>query len=197
MLELVHSSAPQELTYFIESNDSLTVAMFDSIQFSTVKTIVKASLNELQSELCAYCENTLSLTDGHIDHIKPKGGKSPHPELTFIYNNYAHSCNSAGTCGNKKKAGLLPIEPRLNCNNDFTLTTDGEIIPNRTLSRKPKHPVKKTIGMLGLNKTFLIQQRKQWLDSYLELLKNHGLDTANEFISDKPFRAIMNRLHID
>lgn len=101
---------------------------FDDPGFKLVKDAVKAALNQDQAGLCAYCERQLLATVGQVDHIKPKGGKHGRPDLCFTYTNFSHSCISNKICGQKKSAGLLPIEPGPGCNQQLVYsTTDASI----------------------------------------------------------------------
>jgi uncharacterized protein (TIGR02646 family) len=194
MIELVHSVViPPALQAFIAVNPGAGPADFDSATFQPVKRPVKVSLNADQTGLCAYCETPLAPTDGQIDHIKPKNGPHAHPHLTFTYSNYAHSCINNKTCGQKKKAGLLPIEPGPGCNDSFSLTLDGQLEPMPELSRQQKHAVCQTRDMLGLQNPALVRDREIWIKSVLELMKADPA-LVQVFLADKPFRHILRRL---
>lgn len=192
MIELQHrSSAPQVLLNYLARNPAAQPSDFDSRNFQPVKRELKSALNEDQGGLCAYCEQKLAGTEGQIDHIKPKGGPNAHPHLAFDYFNYAHSCVNERTCGQKKKAGLLPIEPGPGCNDEFSLSvSDGQLEPLTGLSRQRKHAVRQTRDMLGLQSPMLVQQRKQWLEAALEVAQlNPAL--LHGFLADNPFRHIL------
>ena len=194
MIELLHNPiTPAGLQAFMAANPKATPADFDSLAFQAAKRQVKASLHVDQGGLCAYCETHLEAYAGQIDHIKPKSGPHAHPHLAFSYSNYAHSCINEKTCGQKKKAGLLPIEPGPGCNQEFSLSTDGEIEPMPDLSRQRKHAVRQTRDMLGLNTPDLARQRKQWIDTVVELLQSQP-SLVPTFLADKPFRHILQRL---
>jgi len=162
---------PAALTAYNDANPGALVSDFDSAAFAAIKAGVKAALNADQGGLCVYCECVLSPTEGHIDHIKPKGGPSAHPELCFAYTNYAQSCNTNTTCGCQKKAGVLPIEPGPGCNTRWTLSTaDGQIVSQSYLTRRERGPITQTLGMLGLNRSHLTADRKDWIDRVGDLL---------------------------
>ncbi len=204
MIELQHSQPePQELTDFNRNNSHAGPDDFDSSAFVAIKPKIREALNEEQGGLCVYCERTLAANKGQIDHIKPKSGPNAHPALTFSYTNYAHSCITDGkysTCGQKKKHGLLPIEPSVGCNTDWVLSTvDGKIEPKVYLTRKQRHPVVKTRDMLGLNANpVLVEERFEWIDKYLEALKfavAQGNPTlADQFLQAAPFRYILKTI---
>ncbi|WP_199456503.1 MULTISPECIES: retron system putative HNH endonuclease [unclassified Marinobacter] len=192
MVELQHRAGGiPALQDFLTNNPNPGVADWGSQTFQPVKQLVKQALNQDQQGLCAYCERRLAETDGQIDHIKPKGGANGHPQLCFSYSNYAHSCINPKTCGQKKKEGLLPIEPGPGCNSQWTLSTDGTIEPIADLNRAEKHTVNQTRDMLGLNKdSALVDDRQKWLNSALAVLRESPND-INAFLQSAPFRHIL------
>ena len=189
MVELQHRAVPTPaLTAFNTANPVATVADFNSRAFQPVKAALKADLNQEQGGLCVYCESTLAAGAGQIDHIKPK---SAHPNLCFSYTNYAHSCINPKTCGQKKKNGLLPIEPGPGCNAQFALSTDGTVEPISGLTRKQLHPVRQTRDMLGLNAdSNLVDERKRWLVQTIAVLQQAPNDIL-EFLQAAPYRYIL------
>lgn len=189
MVELQHSiPEPQELSQFIKSHTNIGLADWGSLQFQPIKQTIKAALNRDQVGLCGYCETKLSPSDGQIDHIKPK---AKNPSLCFSYSNFVQSCINPKTCGQKKKEGLLPIEPGPGCNVEWTLSTDGTIEPVVGLSKSRRHAVNQTRDMLGLNKdSNLVDERKRWLDSAISILKISP-DDISDFLHSAPYRYII------
>ncbi len=195
MVPLQHQDPePASLTAFNAANPDATVADFESPAFRAIKAGIKAALHQDQGGLCVYCECALEPTEGHIDHIKPKGGDNAHPQLCFSYTNYAHSCNTRKTCGDQKKAGLLPIEPSPDCNARWTLSTsDGQIVAHPHLTRAERGPVTKTLDMLGLNRSHLTADRKDWIDRAVTLLVTDA--TAMPlFLRIAPYRHLLTDL---
>ena len=192
MAELQHRATPTpELTSYLAANPAPTAVDFDSLTFKPVKNAVKADLNEDQGGLCAYCESPLSPAAGQVDHIKPKAGPNAHPHLCFTYTNYAHSCINRQTCGQKKKHGLLPIEPGPGCNAQWSLSTDGTIEPNAGLTRRQAHDVRQTRDMLGLNAdSDLVDERKRWLTNVIAVLRQ-APDEIHAFLQTAPYRHIL------
>lgn len=192
MVPLQHRSPePAALTTFTASHPTAPVADFDRPAFNAVKSGIKAALNEDQGGLCAYCECKLAPTEGHIDHIKPKGGPSARPDLCFSYTNYAHSCSTARRCGDQKKARLLPIEPVPGCNDRWSLSTvDGRIVWREDLQRLQRVPVNETIGMLGLNQNELADDRMTWIDRASQLLSQDAAALPT-FIATAPYRHLL------
>lgn len=192
MVELKHGLEPIELTQFLIQNPSATVSDFNNAIFFNVKQAVRVSLHQVQGGLCAYCESHLSSTEGQVDHIKPKGGTYAHPHLCFQYTNYAYSCINPHTCGQKKKSGLLPIEPAIGCNAQWTISTDGTIEPLSSLNRSQKHNVIQTRDMLGLNKDpELVDERKRVFLNVLEIART-APDLLTLFLASQPFRYIIS-----
>lgn len=196
MVELEHRlPEPPELTQFRTDNPSATVADFETLAFKTTKDAVKTALNQDQGGLCVYCEQELQSTAGQVEHIKPKAGDNAHPDLCFTYTNYAHSCINPKTCGQKKKNGLLPIEPRQGCNTEWELSTDGTIQPINGLTKRRTHEVKQTRDMLGLNAdSNLVNERKKWLQETLLILQGDDPEAVAIFLQEVPFRYILQTL---
>jgi len=191
MVELQHNTPPAALMTYLKNHPHPTVADFNSIAFHAIKPAIRQQLHSEQGGLCVYCERKLDPAEGQIDHIKPKGGKNGHPHLCFFYTNYAYSCINPKTCGQKKKEGLLPIEPVPGCNQHWFLNHDGYIEPIVSLSKKSQHPVRQTNGMLGLNNDpSLIRSRKQWLDSMVTILQQSP-QNIELFLQQAPYRYIL------
>ncbi|MGL5949093.1 MAG: retron system putative HNH endonuclease [Aeromonas sp.] len=180
------------LTQYCAANPTATAADFDSAAFKPVKEAVKADLHQDQGGLCVYCEQQLKATEGQVEHIKPKAGDNAHPELCFDYGNYAHSCINNKTCGQKKKNGLLPIEPGLGCNQQWAIvSSSGMIEPLPTLTRKQRHPVVQTRDMLGLNKdSDLVDERKKWFAQAVTVLQT-APDDFEQYLQSAPFRDLI------
>ena len=195
MVELEHREAPiPELSEYLYNNPKPPVAEFDTLSFRPVKLAVKAALNADQNGLCVYCEKTLKPTEGQVEHIKPKAGANAYPHLCFEYTNYAHSCVNNLTCGQKKKDGILPIEPAPGCNSEWQLSTSGRIEPILGLTRTREHEVTKTRDMLGLNRDpALVDDRKRWLKNLKVILETEPA-SAESFLASAPYRFILKAL---
>ncbi|MBE0507866.1 MAG: TIGR02646 family protein [Marinospirillum sp.] len=193
MVELQHRpGGVPELTQFLQQHPNADISLWNDQRFQPVKQRVKAALNQDQQGLCVYCERLLTATEGQLEHIKPKSGTNGQPALCFTYTNYAHGCINPQTCGQKKKDGLLPIEPGPGCNKQWTLsTTDGSLQPVEGLTRRERHQVTQTRDMLGLNKdSTLVADRQRWLNSALEVLKNQP-EQLDLFLNQSPFRHLL------
>jgi uncharacterized protein (TIGR02646 family) len=197
MIERQHRMTPPPvLTAFVTANPALTPDDFDHIKFQSIKRQVKACLHQDQGGLCVYCEMKLAAIDGQVEHIKPKNGPNAHAHLAFVYTNYAHSCTDDRTCGQKKKAGLLPIEPGPGCNKQFMLSTEGVILPQPDLTRTQRHLVAQTVQMLGLESKqspWLVAERKKWIGA-IAIISQKYPQQLSAFLADKPFRHILQRL---
>lgn len=192
MVELQHGPEPQELAQYRASHPQASPKDFDAQHFATAKRAARASLHRDQGGLCVYCECLLQPTIGQVEHVKPKGGPYAHPDLSFAYTNYAHSCTNNKTCGQNKGHTLLPIEPGPGCNTGWTLSTDGTIEPVLGLSKSRKHEVTQTCRILGLNKdATLVDERKRWLRQGLEIAQKLPADLV-AFINAAPYRHMLN-----
>ena len=194
MVELNNSVFSYDLAGYIFLNPNPLVSDFNSLVFNRIKPMIKAQLHKEQRGLCIYCEKKLEPTHGQIEHIKPKNGTYAHPHLCFQYTNYAHGCVNPKTCGQKKRDLLLPIEPKIGCNNKFFLSTDGSIVPIVSLSKKEKNILDNTfLKRLGLNNPSLVEDRKKLIDNYVFLLKRNPID-AKDFMESQPFFYIFKQL---
>ena len=193
MVELQHRrKAVPELERFLADHPSPGVDMFGHLEFAPAKKSIKAALNEDQMGLCVYCEEKLGPTDGHVEHIRPKGGKKAHPELCFTYTNLAQSCLNDKTCGQQKQNRILPIEPGPGCNRHWTIATSGRIIAAEGLTKKEQQMVRMTCDMTGLNHPELVAHRERRLKGLIEILKTAPEDEEVEaHLEDKPFRFIL------
>lgn len=192
MVELQHRAIPTPaLTHFVTANPAAPVEAFDSPPFQKVKHQVKADLHSDQGGLCVYCESELAADAGQVEHIKPKAGANTHPHLCFHYTNYAHSCINPKTCGQRKRNGILPIEPAPGCNAFWALSTSGTIEPVTGLTRTEKHAVIQTRDMLGLNKdSSLVDARERWLQQAIAVLQDSPADFA-AYLQQIPYRHIL------
>lgn len=195
MIELQHRiDGCPALDAYCKAHPNLEVNDFESQAFNHIKPIIKSSLNTDQGGLCVYCERPLDMAAGQIEHIRPKAGQNAHPELCFSYTNYAHSCINNKTCGQKKKNGILPIEPEPGCNKYWALSTDGIISPLSSLSRRQRHTPRQALDMLGLNRdTTLVQDRKKATQAFQEILQQSPED-ADVYLAQRPFRYILDTL---
>jgi len=193
MVELNNRAFSYDLAGYIFLNPNPSVSDFDSVIFNRIKPMIKAQLHKEQGGLCVYCEKKLAKDEGQIEHIKPKSGRTPYPHLCFQYINYAHSCINNKTCGQKKKDGILPIEPKIGCNEQFSLSTDGFIVPIEGLTRREKHKVIQTRDMLGLNNSTLVLEREKIITNYTFLLRQNPIK-AYAYIKDREFRHILKRI---
>jgi uncharacterized protein (TIGR02646 family) len=133
---------------------------------------------------CCYCEDSVA---DEVEHIKPK---SLYPELTFTWSNYLYSCGPCNTQKNNKYAlfiagTLTPvissasppspgddvfINPRQDDPMDFLDLDLGQTIQDGTFQYLPRYNLPQnhrdyqradyTINILGLNRDFLMEGRK-------------------------------------
>lgn len=90
------------------------------------RTKVREQLENVQYDLCAYCENSLE-NNAHIDHFKPK---SLNRNLIFDWDNLIVSCTHNDSCGDKKDKNFQTywINPYLtDPNGMFKFYSDGQI----------------------------------------------------------------------
>lgn len=125
MIELQHRlPEPAVLRDYLRQNPN---GFWSDPTFQLIRLAIRHQLNLEQAGLCVYCECLLNKEDGHVEHIK---SKDVYPQLTFAYNNVAHSCDGPNHCGHLKQNHVLPVEPRSGCNRFFALMAqDGRLVP--------------------------------------------------------------------
>ena len=165
------------------------------------KGIVLQSLLGEQGFVCCYCEQKVSPTDSHIEHLKPQ---QFFPEERFDYLNILASCNGNGNnhCGQRKgnwyDPSLFTSPLDADCMTHFKFTSAGAIKPTNDPA---KHPVaSETIARLNLNTPSLIDKRKRVLkELIIEGISTEELKTIKEKYSFRnfsgqfdPFRAFVD-----
>lgn len=179
VIELTHPEEPTELTQFVRAHPN---AGWGHEDFNPIRVIIRHRLNHLQSGLCVYCENYLGQDEGHVEHIKSRTANIP---LTFRFDNLAHSCTSNDHCGQHKIGKLLPIEPRVNCNQRFVLSAiDGRFSAALGANDAERALVRQTVEVLGLDHPSLAWNRYGFANSLINLEP----DQRNEFLMQAPFR---------
>lgn len=192
---------PQSLAAYRVANPQAGPSQFDHDKtFHPTKRQARERRNAEQGGLCVYCEQKLEPTDGHLEHIKPKGGANGHPQLTFDYGNLAHSCNGVVDsvpnrhCGWTKKDRVLHIEPSPGCNSAFDLLQDGEIRPDEKLPKPRRTELKYDLDILKLNLPTLKAERADWRRNYVALLRSNAVN-AEQYRLLSPFRDILKQSH--
>ncbi len=163
------------------------------------KSNLKEALITEQGGLCCYCEQSVSLTNSHLEHIQPQ---ERFPLLRFDYQNLCASCNGTGAeegdsgrhCGHRKGNRTLPITPLVeNCAVYFQFSLDGHILPENSQAQQ-------TIEVLGLEEANLVRQRSQAIEALREALE-FALDIdaeiatiQRECTADTPLREFSTAL---
>lgn len=157
---------------------------WDTLPSDPEKRALRHQLNLEQEGLCVYCEDTIALDDGHVEHIK---SKTLNPPLTFVYDNLAHSCHGPGHCGHRKKRQVLPIEPRPGANRHFALSEiTGRLSPAIGLPVAGIKGASDTLTILGLNDNPGLNRRRQQFAVTLRSLSSAA--DCSAFLASSPFR---------
>ena len=185
MIELAHGAEPEELTKYRTTTQNPD---WEDQAFKPIRQIVRRRLNKEQSGLCIYCEDKLESDNGHVEHIK---AKSRNIDLTFTYQNLAHSCDGPRHCGHHKKRQVLPIEPIDGSNKLFSLSAiDGRFSATYDSTQQQKNDVDETVRILGLNNPALSWLRKGYVDTLLALKP----EEVGDFLQTSPFRWSLERV---
>lgn len=146
---LVRSAAPACLSRFQNGRDN-----WDAITEADRREIWQ-QLNEMQGQLCAYCENDISGSSKkrHIEHFRQR---SRYPQGTFDWSNLFGSCMQAKSCGrHKDKCAYQPediIKPdRDNPEAFLQFLSDGKIVPRKGLSANDLHKAQETLRVFNLD----------------------------------------------
>ena len=131
---------------------------------------VKDTLRRMYKRLCCYCEATLKVvTKGHIEHRKPKKGKSAFPELTFDWNNLHLVCPTCNSCkGDKWNKEYEILDAVIDRPITKHLTYE---IEDTGVFRSAITPLgKTTIEHAGLNREDLLEARTKVLLGALKVI---------------------------
>ena len=132
MKHINKSSEPESFGSWKADNPDKTYALFPRKE----KKTLKKKLIQEQGGICCYCEQSIILSNSHIEHFRPQ---DTYKGLSLDYNNLLCSCQKEPDketplhCGHCKsnwfEEGLLvsPLDP--SCENRFHFTDDGRIFP--------------------------------------------------------------------
>ena len=136
-----------------------------------IKNSIKSALMREQRFICCYCESRLTVENSHIEHFKPQR----HPEVDPLdFDNMLCSCQNQSKrgeplhCGHRKgdwfDRDMLVSPLDHNCEDHFSFTGDGQILPRSKNDQKAVE----TIGRLGLNIPKMIDLRAKSIEPFLD-----------------------------
>lgn len=160
MRKLLRPAELQELTNARKTYASIPSAdkAWEKFGNNGDRTKVREQLENVQNDLCAYCENSLE-GHAHIDHFKPK---SLDRNVTFEWQNLIVSCTHNDSCGGKKDKRFESywINPYLTDPSEmFKFYSDGQI-------KGTTSDAEKIIKDFGLDCPRLEEKRKGILSAY-------------------------------
>ena len=138
---------------------------------SPIRKRVHESLMREQGFICCYCEASITKTDSHIEHFRPKESFSC---LQLQYVNLHCSCQRDPAPGKPKQCGhrkgkwfdddlmISPLDP--DCEARFQFTANGDIFP-----RDSDPAAEATIERLGLDLPKLSALRSAAVDELIDL----------------------------
>lgn len=205
MLELLHEHEPEELKRFratLVEIDGDSWEQFRNHDRGVSYRALVQILHVEQRGMCGYCEKEINELR-HVDHILPRKGDHAEPVFCLTYTNLILSCTSSNprSCGNSKKANLLPIEPRSGTADLFWLSlTTGILRPAEGVSREQKRDINATLSILNLNNANLTYQRAQRakdIFTRFEKIGEKSKDRAIDFLkmecASGSFQNLMSR----
>ena len=172
MKHINKSSEPEFFGSWKADNPDKTYALFPRKE----KKTLKKKLIQEQGGICCYCEQSIILSNSHIEHFRPQ---DTYKGLSLDYNNLLCSCQKepdketplhCGHCkGNWFEEGLLvsPLDP--SCEDRFHFTDDGRIFP----AVLDDEVAAETIKRLALDIPALSSARKAVIEAI------YGLDEPN------------------
>lgn len=167
----------------------------DSIKKKYNQEDIKEALRRECHSKCVYCESKMShVTYEHIEHIKPK---SKYPELSFEWGNLTLACPVCNTNkGNTYDESVPFVNPYIDEPDEYLIPLGG-FIYYRPGNKRGEITVKK----IDLNRSSLIEQRKERIDSIQRLADKYCEETnptvkqmlseeiKKEYEPDKPYSA--------
>lgn len=177
-------SEPEFFSSWKADNPDKTYVLFPR---SAKKTLKKKLIQE-QGGICCYCEQSIILSDSHIEHFRPQ---DTYEDLSLDYNNLLCSCQKKPEketplhCGHSKgnwfKENLLvsPLDPK--CEDRFHFTDDGKIFP-ATLDDTA---AAETIKRLALDIPALNSARKAVIEAI------YSLDEPNTPLTRKELQQVI------
>ena len=138
---------------------------------NAIRQSVRESLMREQGFICCYCESSVSTTDSHVEHFRPK---ECFADIQLDYINLHCSCQQDPApgeprhCGHRKGSWFdeeLLVSPLdSNCEERFRFTANGDIFP------RPNDPsAQTTIDRLGLGLPKLNALRAAAVDALSDL----------------------------
>jgi len=130
---------------------------------------ILGELLKLTDDHCAYTDKKIDNSIAEIDHFKPK---SVYPDLEFDWNNLFVVEPYTSRIKNKKfnDKVLNPSDDDYDFDKYFIIDFDSsQIFPNPNSSKTDFERADTTIKILGLNNTYLVQDRKNVTEQYLFL----------------------------
>jgi len=127
----------------------------------------KEALKESTSGKYMYCESKIEhISFAHVEHIKPKA-LDKFPELKFTWDNLGFCCHRCNTeKGSKYDENIPFINPYNENPEDYIVFIDHIIYPKQNSMRG-----KYTINELALNRSGLIDRRKEKIDRLKRMLQ--------------------------
>jgi uncharacterized protein (TIGR02646 family) len=117
---------------------------------------IRADLQAMQGQRCAYCEGDLDVHGQHIEHFRQRGR---FPQGTFDWDNLFWSCEREDSCGkHKDKCGVYSpadlIKPDVEDPEHFFLfASNGTIaIRTATLTAQEQHRAAETLRIFNLDR---------------------------------------------
>lgn len=155
--------------------------------FRSKRELTNILLKE-QLGLCAYTELRPDEVDigTHLEHVKPKSKKY---ELTFDYKNLVVSALSSDDLGNPTHKGDLfaghakgnhydikqfmsPLSAK-NKKSYFLYQSNGKVVPSPKKSKRYQKKAQHTINILKLNASYLVSQRRRWIEELDDLIDSY------------------------
>lgn len=119
------------------------------------RPVIRASLEQMQGRLCAYCEGSLDSLGQHIEHF---WDRDRFPLHTFDWHNLYWSCDRDDTCGRFKDNHAGPFHPADlvdPCTDDpdafFVFGSDGFVEVQHDLSPRDTVRAAETLRVFNLN----------------------------------------------
>lgn len=183
MRHIHKSSEPTAFSQWKQANPAATFKEIGNGANHPLKQAVKNSLLTEQKYICCYCENRITASTSHIEHLLPQSSQ----QGQLDYANLLASCKADGRkahCGYKKDRQLLPFTPLddSEISQRFIFAADGNIYP-RDVNDSAANTV---ITILGLDAKRLVTMRNTIISTFIALLMNSPAERRVTLASVSP-----------
>lgn len=142
---------------------------WDNVTYQDKSEIWQA-LEQMQGQVCAYCEIEINYPKQHIEHFEQEGRL---PQKTFVWSNLFGSCNYDDRCGRYKDKQHYNSQDLIKPDIDdpeyyLVFSANGSVSPRDNLSPSDHHKAQETIRVFKLDDAVLQRIRRSETSGYVQ-----------------------------